>query len=182
MKLPKFLAGIIGGTTLGLLFAQKKGKDFRKTLLADKDKLLEVLGKEFLSVGKEIADEVKKLSATEDAQKLIEAAKTKFKGITEIAKKEGGTFAQDVEKYLSEIGKYAKEKAEEIQKEFKPKMQKKATSVKKNVQKKVAQTKKAVVKKATVAKKNIVKKTVAVKKEAAKKVQKAGKTVKGILM
>ena len=189
MKLFRTIAGLVGGATVGLLFAQKKGKDLRKDLLKDKDKMLEVLGKEFVSVGKEISEEVKKIAETEDAQEMIKAAKTKFKGITELAKKEGGEFAKEVEKYLAEISKYTKEKADEIDKTIKPKVTKTAKNVKKKKKKKttaakktVAKTKKTIEKKATAVKKTAVKKATTAKKAATKTVKKAGKAVKGIVM
>ncbi len=178
MKLIRTLAGIIGGATVGLLFAQKKGKDLRRDLLKDKDKMLEVLGKEFMSVGKEISEEVKKLAETEDAKELIASAKTKFKGIAEIAKREGGGFAKEVEKYLAEISKYTKQKADEVKKTAKPKAKKVVKKAKKVVAKKAKVVKKTVTKKTTAAKKK-VKRTV---KKAATATKKAGKTVKGIVM
>lgn len=207
MKLIKTLIGVFGGATAGLLFAQKSGKELRKDLLKDKDKMLEVLGKEFVSVGKEISEEVQKIAETEDAQELIQAAKSKFKGITELAKKEGGGFAVEVEKYLAEISKYTKQKAGEIENvlnkakktinkkttKAKKTATKKATSTKNKVAKKVINkadtAKKAVSKKADAAKKTADKTTKAVQKtvkktakKAATATKKAGKAVKGILM
>jgi len=171
MKIFKTIAGVVGGATIGLLFAQKKGKDFRKDLLKDKDKMLEVLGKEFLSVGKEISEEVKKIAETEDAKELIIAAKKKFQGIAELAKKEGGNFAQEVEKYLKEVSKYTKEKAGEIEKELKPKAKK--------VVKKAANV---ATKKTKAVKKTVAKKTTLAKKTLQKTVKKAGKSLKGLVV
>ena len=182
MKLPKFLAGIIGGTTLGLLFAQKSGKNFRKSLSKNKDKIPEILGKELLSVGKEISEEVKKIVETEDVQDLINGAKDKFKGLTDIAKAEGGDFAVDVEKYLTGVSKYAKEKAVELDKFLKPKTKSTVKKAKKAVSKKAKSVKKTVVKKTATAKKAVAKKTKTIKKSVAKTAKKAGKTVKSILM
>ena len=82
MKLFKFIAGLVGGTALGLLFATKKGADLRKELKGkDSKKTAELIGKELLEVGKGVGKTVKEYSETKEAKGLKAKAASYLKNL-----------------------------------------------------------------------------------------------------
>lgn len=87
MSFFRFFAGVVGGTALGLLFAKKEGKQLRKELKGKSSKeIAEMIGKEMLAVGKDVADEVKEnpevkkmvKKGTDQAKKAVKNVKEKM--------------------------------------------------------------------------------------------------------
>ncbi len=76
----KLLLGLLGGVSLGLLFAPEKGKDLRKKL-ASSDNALKEFGNAFVLAGKDASTEVQELIDSEEIQELLSKGKVKAEDI-----------------------------------------------------------------------------------------------------
>ncbi len=100
----KLLLGLLGGLSLGMLFAPKKGKDLRNDLAASDNKL-KTFSDGLSDMAKDVSNEVQAYLKTEEAKELIEKGKkgmeevvNKAKDLSEVAKKELGKMAESASK------------------------------------------------------------------------------------
>lgn len=110
MKIGQFFAGLLGGTALGMLFAKKEGKKIRASLKGkNPEEIAEIMGKEFIDLGKNITDGVKDIASSEEVQDLVSEGAIKAEKIKKQAEKE-------IRKSLPKIKKAAMKKGKEIKK------------------------------------------------------------------
>lgn len=77
--------GLIFGTILGILFAPRKGKEFRERIQKDRKGGgvgLKPLKEDMVKMGKEIADVAKEVYESEPIQNLVETGRKKVKEIS----------------------------------------------------------------------------------------------------
>lgn len=80
MSIFRFLAGLLSGTALGLLFAKQEGKKLRNKMKGkDSKAIAEMLGKELLEAGKDIKDTVEDIAESDEVKKLAKKTKTAIK-------------------------------------------------------------------------------------------------------
>jgi gas vesicle protein len=121
----KILLGILSGITLGLLFAPKKGKELRASLLKSEEKLGD-FAKEVLAAAKEAGNEVQSLINGEEVrrilakgkdhiadllrqgEKLSEKGKKEFEEMIEKLKKGDSQMIKAVKSFLDEEEKKSK--------------------------------------------------------------------------
>ena len=138
-RLVGVLLGVKAGALLGMLFAQRSGKELRQKL-KDSDSPLKTLIDEGWAIDKEIFAEVSEgIKNSENLQKVLEMGKDQFSDFVE-ASKELGEQAQDsAVRHLEEIEKWASEASDEIKHCAKKEMkhaEKKAKRFGKDVKKK----------------------------------------------
>lgn len=106
MSFFKTLAGILGGATLGLLFAQKEGKKLRASLKgASGADIAETLGKEFSGSAKELYATLEQLSESDQAKVLSKMGKEKLELALNMAKKELSPLKKVASNAFSSFGK-----------------------------------------------------------------------------
>lgn len=185
MKVTKYLIGLMGGLTFGMLFAPKKGDKLRKEL---KDKCMDpskykdgvkVLGGAIKLAGKDAVKELKKFSKNEQVAAFLDLSQDKMKEFLENAEDKGYDLAGFVQEKLESLAKVAKEKADNTENlidSTKPIAIKKVKKIKKNVKfakRKLKSTVKSIKKDIKDIKKTVNKNKDTVKKPAKKKMKKA---------
>lgn len=167
MKIGKYVIGLISGLTFGMLFAPKKGKNLRDSIMNKSSKSgaegLKELGGAFLDAGEEAWSEIKNLSEHEQVEAFLEMSKDKIQNYLAIAEDKGYDVAGVAQEKLQEIAEMATKKATQ----YKSVAKKKKTAVKKAIKKSVGKNVKFAKKKVSSVKKR-VKKTTA-KKTSKKK-------------
>ncbi len=110
MKPGRFLLGILGGLTFGMLFAPKRGRELRKELVKKSGEspaeVLRALGSALMEAGSEAYDEFLKLSETEQVQALKTLSKEKAGEFLETAKDKGYEIAATVQDKLEEASDF----------------------------------------------------------------------------
>lgn len=113
MSFFRFLAGVVGGTALGLLFANKTGKNLREQLKGkDSRAIAEILGKELLTVGKDVKGTIEEVAESEEVQNFLKKGKKDFNNAVDTVKK-------NVKKKAPAVKKQVKKAADEATKEIK---------------------------------------------------------------
>ncbi|MEI7510883.1 MAG: YtxH domain-containing protein [Candidatus Peregrinibacteria bacterium] len=110
----KLLFGLIGGLSLGLLFAPKKGKDLRNDLLKSDEKIQD-FAKEVVNVGKEASDEVMKFLKSKPCQTILEKGKAHLDELLE----EGESLSKKGKEELEKVVKTVKEKKQTVSEDVK---------------------------------------------------------------
>ena len=116
MKLARYIIGLVGGLTFGMLFAPKKGKDLRKELLEKSSRsgteTLEALGSAFKGAGKDALGELKSISENEQVSAFLSLSKDKMKAFLETAEDKGIDIASALQEKLNYISAFVKGKAD----------------------------------------------------------------------
>ncbi|PCI24880.1 hypothetical protein COB57_03870 [Candidatus Peregrinibacteria bacterium] len=117
MRIFQFLAGILGGTALGLLFAKREGKSLRKELSGKSSKdIAEALGKEMLELGKDAQETVQEIMESPKVKKAIKKGKT---AATKVAKKVIKNVKKEAKKVYKEAAPKVKKAAKKVMDEVK---------------------------------------------------------------
>jgi gas vesicle protein len=101
----KFLLGMLGGVSLGMLFAPEKGDKLRKKLAKSDSKLVD-FGKEMLSAGKEASEEVKAFLEKPEVKEFLEKGKANASDLFE----KGKDLSAKGKKEVESLAKKASEK------------------------------------------------------------------------
>lgn len=115
----KLLLGLLGGVSLGLLFAPKSGKDLRKDLSKSEEKLQD-FAKELFTAGKEASEEVSKFLKSKECQEIIKKGKAHLSDLLE----QGEELSQKGKAELEKLIKNVQEKKDTFVEEVKEKVKK----------------------------------------------------------
>lgn len=121
----KLLLGLLGGLSLGMLFAPKKGEELRGELSKSENKF-QIFADNFSILAKTASDEVKEYLATKEAQDLI----TKGKNITAELVEKAKDLSENAQEELHALLKNAEEKGEKIISQGKKAAKKASDSIK----------------------------------------------------
>lgn len=134
MSIFRFLAGVLSGTALGLLFAKQEGKKLRKKMKGkDSKKIAEMLGKELLEAGKDVKDTVEDIAESDDVKKLVKKGKSEVKKAAKKAK----TVIEEKSPAVKKAVKKAAPKAKKAVAKAKKTVKKAASSATKKIKKAV---------------------------------------------
>jgi gas vesicle protein len=134
MSIFRFLAGVLSGTALGLLFAKQEGKQLRKKMKGkDSKEIAEMLGKELIKAGKDAKDTVEDIAESDEVKKLVKKGKS---GVKKAAKKAKTAIKKSpaVKQAVKKVAPKAK-KAVKAVKAAEKKVKKAASSATKKVKK-----------------------------------------------
>ena len=109
----KLLLGLLGGVSLGLLFAPEKGKDLRKKL-AKSDNAFKEFGNALVLAGKDASQEVKDLINSKDIQELIAKGKIKAEDILEKGKDLSAVGKAELKQIIGQAKKTAENAVENV--------------------------------------------------------------------
>jgi gas vesicle protein len=99
MSFGKFLAGLLGGTALGVFFARDQGKNLRKKLQGkNPQEMAKVLTKEFVDVGQDIKNSVQEFMESKEVKKVIKKGK-------KTAVRAKNTAKKAIQKKVSQVSK-----------------------------------------------------------------------------
>jgi transcriptional regulator of heat shock response len=125
MKFKNFLLTLLGGTFLGMFFANKKGSVLRKNLknksVLDKTK---ILTQEIKGVLDDMNKVLNETLEKEEFQELLEKGENKTQEIKEILEEKGEDLLEKGKKKGEDFLKKSIKKAENLQKEGKKKLSK----------------------------------------------------------
>ncbi len=110
-----FIASVLAGVSLGILFAPEKGKTLRNKLAKSSDKL-GAFGKELLSAAEDASQEVQKILKRKDVQDLISSGKAELEDLYKTAEKKGKKLSAKAKKELKELTDAAEKKVKHMKK------------------------------------------------------------------
>jgi gas vesicle protein len=149
MKLGRYIIGLLGGLTFGMLFAPKKGHELRKEICQKGSQShmegLKALGEAFRGAGEEAVKELRHLAEHEDVAALLDISKEKMRSFLDAAQEKGYDAASYVQGKLEGLADMAKERAEEVKgsaEQFQRRAVRKAEGIQKRVVAKIARVKK----------------------------------------
>lgn len=142
MKVLGKLVTLAAGASVGLLFAQRSGKELREKLTNSNDPW-GVIMKEAGLMGKEAKDStVDWVKNSKELQQVIESGKGQFDELVKGAKEMGGDTAEVARQKLVELANNAQEAANELGGKAKAKVSKAKSTVKKAASKTKSTSKK----------------------------------------
>lgn len=148
MKLAKNIITLAAGATVGLLFAQRSGKDLRDELVGSKDPWGIIL-KEAGLAGKEAKDStIDWVKNSKELQEVITSGKGQFDEMVKGASAMGTETAEVAKAKLEELAKNAQAAAKELGEKTKEQLKSTKTAVDEKTES-VKKTAKKTVKKAT---------------------------------
>lgn len=134
MSFFRFIAGLAGGTALGLLFAKKSGKDLRSQLKGKNSKqIAEALGRELLAAGKDMKEVAEEVAESEQVKKLIKKGKAEVSKAVSKGKAEVKKVVTQAKKTVSDVKKKAPAMKSAVKKEVKQAVKKVVAKAKKTI-------------------------------------------------
>lgn len=134
MSFFRFIAGLAGGTALGLLFAKKSGKDLRKQLKGKNSKqIAEVLGKELLDAGKDMKEVAEEIAESKQVKQLVNKGKAEVAKAVSKGKAEMSKAVSQAKKAVSDVKKKAPAAKAAVKKEVKQVVKKVVAKAKKTI-------------------------------------------------
>lgn len=119
----KFLAILATGASLGILFAPKKGKEFREDLVKS-DKKLKAFGGALASASKDATDEVQELVDSIDFKNSLILGKDKMNELIDLMNEHKDELPKKARKTLEIFSKKVRQKSDEHAKFAKKKVKK----------------------------------------------------------